>query len=295
MATNLKRDGLTVECTVPSGTVSGGPVVVNGIPGVVLVDRTTAGKATVDFTPGKHWGLSVNAVDDDGDSAVAEGDELFFTAGDTIKLSKKKSGSFWGRAMAANPGGSTTLIAAGSSGTINVRKAGDAGQGSVEAAHVADVTALTDSTGLDETHDDTVAPITAAEEITDNSGGVDPGDHTIAAITEAAEITDSGGGVDPADDIIAEITGTANGGSADTAPVAAAIAQLAAKANVTRDAVTAAKAALAQLAAKQNTTSTAVGVVAQDLSDLAQKLNEVIANQAKILKSLEYASIHASA
>lgn len=138
MASNLIRDGLQINCTVPSGTVSGDPVVINGLPGIAVTTRDSSGYAVVDFTPGKIWNLACKGIDNDGNSAIAEGDELFWTSGDTPKLSKKKSGSFWGRAIAATPGGSTTLVSAGATTTIHVRKAGDAGQGSVEGATIPD-------------------------------------------------------------------------------------------------------------------------------------------------------------
>lgn len=56
--------------------------------------------------------------------------------------------------------------------------------------------------------------------------GIQVLDEQQAAITP---LTDNSGGVDPEDDTIAEITETSNAGSADTAPVAAAITQLAVK------------------------------------------------------------------
>jgi len=121
MATNLVRDGLCFLAAVPSGTVSGSPVLVNGIPGVALTDRNTAGYATVDITPHKVWQLSVKGIDDAGNSAVVEGNRIYHVAADTPVLAKKRNaGSFWGIALAGTPGGATTLVSSGATTTINV-------------------------------------------------------------------------------------------------------------------------------------------------------------------------------
>ncbi len=115
MAKNKVQDGKVLRLTVASTVVSGDPISVgNGIRGVALTDYSaTDGKATID-TEGV-FDLSVQAVDDAGNSAVALGDRLFYTAGDTPVLSKKKSGKFFGIALEA--------VTSGETATINVKVA----------------------------------------------------------------------------------------------------------------------------------------------------------------------------
>lgn len=113
MATNKIQDGKILHLTVGSTVVSGDPVVVgNGIRGVAQTSYNSAdGKAVID-TEGVY-DLSVQAVDDAGNSAVAVGDRLYYNASDSPKLSKKKSGKFFGFALEA--------INTGLTATINVK------------------------------------------------------------------------------------------------------------------------------------------------------------------------------
>ncbi len=95
---------------VSAGTVSGDPVAVGQLTGVALIDRTSAGNATVDRRG--VYSLAVQAVNGAGNSAVAVGDELYHTAADATKLSKKNTGIFFGYAL--------EVIAAGTTATIRV-------------------------------------------------------------------------------------------------------------------------------------------------------------------------------
>jgi len=71
-------------------------VVGNALRGVALTDyETSDGKASVELGPGVY-DLSVTAIDNAGNSAVAVGDRLF-TDGTTI--TKKKTGKFFGIAL----------------------------------------------------------------------------------------------------------------------------------------------------------------------------------------------------
>lgn len=99
MAKNMiYKDANVLEIVVPAGITSGDPVVVNNITGVALTDRdATSGKATVKFNA--VFDLSVKAINDDGNSAVAIGDIIFWLTGDTPKLSKKNSGTAFGIAL----------------------------------------------------------------------------------------------------------------------------------------------------------------------------------------------------
>lgn len=112
MATNMiYKNGIMLEMAVPVGTVSGDPVVLGNFTGVALTDRNTAGNASVK-TDGV-FDLSVKAINDSGDSAVAIGDTIFWLTGDTPKLSKKNSGTAFGVAL--------EIVALGATDTIKVK------------------------------------------------------------------------------------------------------------------------------------------------------------------------------
>lgn len=109
MSTNLVyKVGNSLEIAVPSGITSGDPVVVGNITGVAETDRDTDGNATVKFDG--VYDLSVKAIDDDGNSAVAIGDIIYWLTGDTPKLSKKNSGTAFGVAMETVTSAATATI-----------------------------------------------------------------------------------------------------------------------------------------------------------------------------------------
>lgn len=110
MATNRKFKGvpITRDLAVPSGAVSGQPVVDGQIPGVCLIDRKTDGRATVQLDG--TFLLSVKGIDGSGNAAVAEGDILYHTLADTPPLSKKATGVRFGYAEAAVVSAATTTI-----------------------------------------------------------------------------------------------------------------------------------------------------------------------------------------
>ncbi len=99
-----------IEAAIAAIT-SGDPVLIGtgGLHGVAQIDTDGDGNVEVDVG-GSVYDLSVKAVDDDGDSAVAVGDRIFYVAADTPKLSKKKSGTFFGIALEAIIAGSTDTI-----------------------------------------------------------------------------------------------------------------------------------------------------------------------------------------
>lgn len=139
MAKNMyHQEGRTIELPVPAGTVSGDPVAVGKLAGVALQDRDSAGNSTVD-TRGAYL-LPVKAINNTGNSAIAVGDDLYYVAEDTPKISKKVSGTFMGRALGA--------VLAGEAATIPVRL-GD-GPATAEATILADgvTIELDDSIGL---------------------------------------------------------------------------------------------------------------------------------------------------
>ncbi|HBJ74419.1 MAG TPA: hypothetical protein DDY86_02590 [Syntrophaceae bacterium] len=111
MAINKVQDGNILRLTVGATVDSGDPVSVgNALRGVALTDYDAVdGKATVEIGH-SVYDLSVQAVDDAGNSAVAIGDRLFFAGAATPFLSKKKSGKFFGIALETVDTGTTATI-----------------------------------------------------------------------------------------------------------------------------------------------------------------------------------------
>jgi hypothetical protein len=109
MATNEVFDKANTR-TYPVGspTASGDPVVVGQIPGVAQTARDSNGNATVAII-GSHL-ISVKGINAGGNSAVAVGDALYFTAGDTPPVSKKATGVLFGYAEAAVNSAATATI-----------------------------------------------------------------------------------------------------------------------------------------------------------------------------------------
>jgi predicted RecA/RadA family phage recombinase len=91
---------------VTASSVSGAPMVVGQLPCVLLTNADSGNKAIVQLDG--VWTMLVNGVDQSGNSAVAVGDILYYTAGDTIKLSKKNTGIRWGYALGTVPSGNST-------------------------------------------------------------------------------------------------------------------------------------------------------------------------------------------
>lgn len=109
MAKNRDREyARQLSLPVASGTLSGDPVVVGQIPGVAVVDRDSAGNATVQMDG--SYVISVKGIDAGGNSAVAVGDILYHTQADTPKVSKKNTGVRFGYALDAVVSAATTTI-----------------------------------------------------------------------------------------------------------------------------------------------------------------------------------------
>lgn len=304
---NLIQNGEVLTLAVSSGVVSGDPVVVGAINGVALIDRDSAGQATVQ-TSGV-FDLSVAAVNDAGNTTIAIGDRIYYVSGDTPKLSRKATaGTLFGIALEANASSGTTA-------TINValvaQTEADTG---IASAHLADVsqtqdalvdngggtadgtvssqaapTTLTDSTGYSGTHDDTIEAVAALTTLTDNSGGSGTHDDTIAASTVPTTLTDNTGGSGTHDDTLAAVTaaagtlgGTADGtletvGSTSGGDVSGAIM------NNFQDllaAVVALKQNQSDVGQKVIEHNTLLGVMVQNDSDMAQKIMELVTRDA---------------
>lgn len=98
-------------CSYPATPSSGDPVVTGQIPGVALTTEDTNGDTTVALDG--DFNLSVKGIDGNGNSAVADGDILYYTNGDTPPLSKKATGVRFGYARAS--------VGSSSTGTIRVQ------------------------------------------------------------------------------------------------------------------------------------------------------------------------------
>lgn len=104
----LYERGDQIAIAVPSGTLSGDPVVLGRLPGVALTDRDSEGESTVKFD-GVHM-LSVRGWDGTANAAIAAGATVFFTSGDTPKLNVRVAGIPYGTAMQAVTSGATATI-----------------------------------------------------------------------------------------------------------------------------------------------------------------------------------------
>lgn len=93
---------------VPAASLSGAPMVVGQIPGVLTGDADAANTAVMQRDG--IFSLSVKGIDQSGNSAVVIGDILYYTAGDTPKISKKNTGVRFGYALGAVNSAATATI-----------------------------------------------------------------------------------------------------------------------------------------------------------------------------------------
>jgi hypothetical protein len=105
-------------------------MVVGGyLPCVLLTDADSGSPYEATVATQGVFDLSVEAVDDDGNSAVSVGDAIYYASGDDPVLTKKASGEFLGVALEA--------IDAGCTSTINVLLRPKAGVGGVDEGSLA--------------------------------------------------------------------------------------------------------------------------------------------------------------
>ena len=124
----------SLVCSHPAAPASGDPVRFGGVTGVALDAERTDGTTSVDLGPGE-WDMSVKGIDDDGNSAVAVGDGIYYVDADTPVLSKKATGYLFGVAL--------EIVTSGSTGTIMVQHlptqiSGTIGVGDITTAKLAD-------------------------------------------------------------------------------------------------------------------------------------------------------------
>jgi len=144
MATNqIHKPGQVRRVTLshPTAVSSGQPCRLGSRTGVALTDEGehVTGQTTVDFGPGTY-DLSVKGEDDDGNTAVAAGDPLYYVDADindgSGTLSKKDSGRFFGYAMEA--------VTSGSTATIEVQAEPSLGPGTLDIGEVVGTAELVD-------------------------------------------------------------------------------------------------------------------------------------------------------
>jgi len=114
MASNYKAPGKEKFFAVPATAASAGaPVEIGeGLTGVTLTDRTTAGSAVVDLGRG-IWDLEVQAVNDGGNTTMSTWDKVYINMTDDPQISKKASGNFFGFVLGA-------IATAGATSTLEV-------------------------------------------------------------------------------------------------------------------------------------------------------------------------------
>lgn len=114
------------------------PVRWGNLTGIAITTVGGGGNAatelTVDFGP-RADSLSVKGIDDSGNSAVADGDSIYYVDADTPHLSKKTSGYLYGVARAAITSGSTATIVVDK--VVTPAAAGTIGAGGVGATQLA--------------------------------------------------------------------------------------------------------------------------------------------------------------
>lgn len=126
MAKNIifdEGDSLSVVCTQPASPVSGDPVLLGDVPGVALTDMGKGGNVATRTSVQLGEGVistPVKGVNGAGNSAVSDGDVIYYVAGDSPPLSKKATGVRYGVAI-GHPSDTGTLVAAGATTTIRVR------------------------------------------------------------------------------------------------------------------------------------------------------------------------------
>jgi predicted RecA/RadA family phage recombinase len=112
VATNIVAedgDQLYVTCTQPATPKSNDPVLVGQLPGVALADEQADGKTSVKFNGVAN--LSVKGENNSGNSAVANGDILYYETGQTPPVNKDATaGVRFGYALGTVGSGATATI-----------------------------------------------------------------------------------------------------------------------------------------------------------------------------------------
>jgi hypothetical protein len=105
------EEGQQITYAAETGHSSGDPVLADGVtPGVAVNDSVTAG-TTILRAPSSVVVLTVQAVNDSGNIAMAPGDTVYYSHGDTVVLNGKTSGVPYGILMDAIALGVTSTTA----------------------------------------------------------------------------------------------------------------------------------------------------------------------------------------
>lgn len=107
MSKNYVSPGDTLRVTKAS-VASGDPVAVGQLVGVAEIATQDDGTLTIN-TRGIYT-LSVKGINAGGNSAVAVGDQLYYTEGSTPKIDKVNTGVPFGKALGAVTSGATATI-----------------------------------------------------------------------------------------------------------------------------------------------------------------------------------------
>lgn len=101
--------GENIVATIGIGKVSGAPVIIgNGLVGVAESTADAAGKGTLSRSG--TYDLSVRGHNGAANTAIAEGDKIYYKVGATPVLNVDTSGVFFGYARAAVTSGATSTI-----------------------------------------------------------------------------------------------------------------------------------------------------------------------------------------
>ena len=149
MATNETRDFMgvwfkSVICSDPTTPAAGDPIRCGVETGIALTNESAAGTdlsgnatgyTSVNVGPFRAK-FSCKGINDSGNSAIADGDTIYYVDADTPKLSKKAAGYFFGLARGIVTSGSTTTIEVDH---IPSPGAGTLGTGTVGSTQLADL------------------------------------------------------------------------------------------------------------------------------------------------------------
>ncbi|MGW8161038.1 MAG: DUF2190 family protein [Desulfobulbales bacterium] len=114
MATNLAQGyGLVIQATNASGAniASGQPMLVGdqGLAGVCIQDIANGASGSLELPPGVIFDYPVKGHNGSGNTAVAVGDKVYYTAGDAF-MDVDTSATFMGWALEAVTSGETTTV-----------------------------------------------------------------------------------------------------------------------------------------------------------------------------------------
>lgn len=115
---NKVQEGCSVTFLTSAIVTSGDPLLFGTLPCVANIGAASGTTVTAE-TEGVFL-LSVKGIDAGGNLVINNGDKIYFTAGDTPKLSVKASGTFFGYAYDDTKAVGTSVVTSGATATIAV-------------------------------------------------------------------------------------------------------------------------------------------------------------------------------